>query len=130
MTVVEHKACRVCGGSLVDILSLGSQYLSDFPAPGEPDGLKAPLELALCGTCRLVQLKHTAPADAMYQNYWYRSGTNQTMRQALADMARESGGPDRLGSGRTPSWTSAATTARSWRPTEGRAFTASGLTRR
>lgn len=89
MTIREHKACRVCGGSLVQILSLGSQYLSNFLAPGEPDGLKAPLELALCETCRLVQLRHTAPADAMYQNYWYRSGTNQTMRQALADIAEK-----------------------------------------
>ncbi len=73
----------------MEILSLGSQYLSDFPAPDQPDGLKAPLELALCGTCRLVQLKHTAPADEMYQNYWYRSGTNQTMREALADIAEK-----------------------------------------
>jgi SAM-dependent methyltransferase len=89
VTIVEHKACRVCGGSLVDILSLGSQYLSNFLAPGQTDGLMAPLELALCGTCRLVQLKHTAPTDAMYQNYWYRSGTNQTMRQALSDIAEK-----------------------------------------
>ena len=32
-------------------------------------------------------LKHTVPADAMYRNYWYCSGTNRTMRAALADIA-------------------------------------------
>lgn len=89
MTVVEHNTCRVCGGLLVDILSLGSQYLSNFLKPGEDDGLKVPLDLALCDNCRLVQLRHTAPADAMYQNYWYRSGTNVTMRAALADIAEK-----------------------------------------
>jgi len=87
VTIVEHKICRVCGGQLEEILSLGSHYLSNFPEPGQSDGMKAPLDLVKCTTCHLVQLKHTAPADAMYQNYWYRSGTNQTMRQALADIA-------------------------------------------
>ena len=89
MTIVEHKACRVCGGSLMEILSLGSHYLSEFLLPGESDGIKAPLELVLCETCHLLQLKHTAPADAMYQNYWYRSGVNQTMCQALADITEK-----------------------------------------
>ena len=27
----------------------------------------------------------------MYKNYWYRSGTNQTMRDALADIAKNAG---------------------------------------
>jgi SAM-dependent methyltransferase len=34
-----------------------------------------------------VQLHHTVPGEAMYRDYWYRSGTNQTMRTALADIA-------------------------------------------
>jgi NDP-4-keto-2,6-dideoxyhexose 3-C-methyltransferase len=81
------NSCRVCGGSLQPILSLGEQYVSTFLAPNEPDGLRAPLDLVLCGCCRLLQLRHTVPADSMYKNYWYRSGTNQTMRNALADIA-------------------------------------------
>lgn len=81
------NTCRVCNGSVEPILLLGDQYVSSFLDPGQPDGLKAPLELVLCSRCRLVQLKHTVPADAMYKNYWYRSGTNQTMRTALADIA-------------------------------------------
>lgn len=82
--------CRICNGSLETILSLGEQYVSDFISPGESDGLKAPLEVALCQFCRLLQLKHTVPAENMYRNYWYRSGTNKTMRDALGDIAHKS----------------------------------------
>src|ERR1700757_4060930 len=80
--------CRVCGGSLDLILSLGEQYVSNFLAPDQPDGPKAPLELVLCQGCWLLQLRHTVPGEMMYREYWYRSGTNQTMRDALADVSR------------------------------------------
>src|SRR6266496_3237832 len=80
-------SCRVCGGSLDPILTLGDQYVSTFLSPEQPDGPKAPLELVLCHRCRLLQLRHTVPGDMMYQDYWYRSGTNQTMRDALADIS-------------------------------------------
>jgi len=79
--------CRVCGGSLDLILSLGEQYVSNFLAPDQPDGPKAPLQLVLCQQCWLLQLRHTVPGEMMYQEYWYRSGTNQTMREALADVS-------------------------------------------
>ncbi len=82
-----RTSCRVCEGPLTEVLSLGDHYISGFPRPEEADGVKAPLELALCGSCHLLQLRHTVSADLMYRNYWYRSGTNQTMRDALADIA-------------------------------------------
>jgi NDP-4-keto-2,6-dideoxyhexose 3-C-methyltransferase len=81
------NTCRVCNSSLDPILSLGEQYISNFLTPEQPDGSKAPLELVLCSRCRLLQLKHSVPADAMYKNYWYQSGTNQSMRTALGDIA-------------------------------------------
>lgn len=84
-----RTSCRVCEGSLDAILSLGEHYVSDFIMPGEKDGVKAPLELVLCRRCRLLQLKHTVPAETMYRNYWYRSGTNKTMKDALADIANK-----------------------------------------
>jgi NDP-4-keto-2,6-dideoxyhexose 3-C-methyltransferase len=84
-----RNTCRVCDGSLDPILSLGEQYVSDFPKPEQTDAYKAPLELVLCRRCRLLQLKHTVPPEQMYRNYWYRSGTNQTMRDALADVANK-----------------------------------------
>lgn len=80
--------CRVCSSPIDPILSLGDQYVSTFLAPEQPDGPKAPLQLVLCRKCRLLQLRHTVPGDVMYENYWYRSGTNQTMRDALADISR------------------------------------------
>ncbi len=84
-----RTTCRVCEGPLGTVFSLGEQYVSNFPSPEQPDGPKAPLELVLCGRCGLLQLRHTVPGEMMYQNYWYRSGTNQTMRNALADIANK-----------------------------------------
>jgi SAM-dependent methyltransferase len=89
----------VCGGALDPILSLGDQYVSTFLSPQQPDGPKAPLELVLCRQCRLLQLLHTVPGDMMYQNYWYRSGTNQTMRDALTDISAAAAKLVRLESG-------------------------------
>jgi SAM-dependent methyltransferase len=77
----------VCDGDLRPILSLGEHYVSDFISPGQSDGTRAPLDLVLCHRCHLLQLRDTVPGDEMYRNYWYRSGTNQTMRSALADIA-------------------------------------------
>jgi NDP-4-keto-2,6-dideoxyhexose 3-C-methyltransferase len=83
--VITRISCRVCDGLFEPVLSLGEQYVSNFLKPNEPDGLKAPLDLVLCKQCSLLQLRHTVSSE-MYQNYWYRSGTNQTMRTALADI--------------------------------------------
>src|SRR5262245_61715821 len=82
-----RTTCRVCDGPLHFVLSLGDHFVSDFPSPDDGDGTKAPLELMLCEGCTLLQLRHTVPAETMYRNYWYRSGTNKTMRDALADIS-------------------------------------------
>ena len=85
--MIARTSCRVCSGPLDDVLSLGEHYVSNFPRPGEDHGTRAPLELALCRSCRLLQLRHTVSGELMYRNYWYRSGTNSTMRGALAEIA-------------------------------------------
>jgi NDP-4-keto-2,6-dideoxyhexose 3-C-methyltransferase len=85
--IKTRTTCRVCDGSLEPILSLGEHYVSDFPFPGDDHGIKAPLELVLCRRCGLLQLKHTVSAETMYRNYWYRSGTNKSMRDALTDIS-------------------------------------------
>ena len=85
-----RATCRACEGALTPVLSLGDMYVSGFPSPGESDGIKAPLDLVLCRRCHLLQLRHTVPAESLYQNYWYRSGTNQSMRNALSDLATKS----------------------------------------
>lgn len=83
--------CRVCGNeALAPVLSLGNHYVSDF-VDTMTENASAPLELVICnaseGGCGLLQLKHTADQDSLYRNYWYRSGINQTMRDALQDIA-------------------------------------------
>lgn len=81
-------SCRSCSSPLlVDVLDLGELHLSAFVNEGE-DTPKYPLELVLCASCSLVQLRHTAPADEMYRQYWYRSGTNHSMTEELRGIAR------------------------------------------
>jgi len=87
--------CRVCGSrNLTSILWLGDLYVSDFlDSPDKTKGIKAPLELVLCnmqdGGCGLVQLRHTVSNEALYRNYWYRSGINQTMSDELNSIAHK-----------------------------------------
>jgi NDP-4-keto-2,6-dideoxyhexose 3-C-methyltransferase len=89
----EISCCRVCQSkTLTNVLSLGDLAVSDFvDDPAAEPGIKAPLELVLCdaqqGGCGLLQLRHTVSSEAMYRNYWYRSGINQTMTNELADIA-------------------------------------------
>ncbi len=84
--VLTIKACRVCGSASLDtILSLGSQYVSDFVASGEK-GSEAPLEMVRCLNCGLVQLRHTFSRGSLYHHYWYKSGISGTMRRALGDL--------------------------------------------
>ena len=96
--VSVRSTCRLCGkGELAPILSLGDLYVSDFVTDGNQSrAFKAPLELVFCnpqqGGCGLLQLKHTVSHEAMYRNYWYRSGVNQTMKDALNEIAKTAAG--------------------------------------
>lgn len=98
MQVKTRTTCRLCGSSsLTPVLNLGDQHLATFfvseenkdRVPRRP----VPLELVRCNpqqdenSCGLVQLKHTYPAELMYAEYWYMSGVNQTMRDALKDIS-------------------------------------------
>lgn len=91
MKLLKRTTCRVCGEkALVDILSLGNLAISGF-FDAKKAGLFAPLTLALCdpkkGGCSLVQLRHTSVSpDLLYRQYWYKSGMNQSMREALQDI--------------------------------------------
>ncbi|MEH6949944.1 class I SAM-dependent methyltransferase [Nitrobacter sp. NHB1] len=81
--------CRICGSAdLHGAIDLGLQALTGrFPAAGEPDPPKAPLELLRCGECGLVQLRHSVRVAEMFgNNYGYRSGTNATMRNHLGQL--------------------------------------------
>ena len=90
----EIKCCRACHSQeLINVLTLGDLAVSDFvDNPKSETGIKAPLELVLCDPnangCGLLQLRHTVSNEAMYRNYWYRSGINQTMINELEDISR------------------------------------------
>jgi NDP-4-keto-2,6-dideoxyhexose 3-C-methyltransferase len=64
-TILTRDTCRVCQSRIDAVLSLGEQYVSNFLLPEQGDGLRAPLELALCANCGLLQLRHTVSAEAM-----------------------------------------------------------------
>ncbi len=87
--VIQRTTCRVCGSNnLTHLFSLGSQYVSDFVTEDKVGtGIKVPITLQLCNNCTLVQQEYTAPQDFLYtRHYWYKSGTTETMRRALADV--------------------------------------------
>ncbi len=84
-------ACRSCKGELETVLDLGSMYVNAFLKPGEPDPPQAPLTIAVCKRCMLVQLRHTVQADMLFRNFWYRSSVTATMRAALVDLVKSAG---------------------------------------
>ncbi|NQV79165.1 MAG: class I SAM-dependent methyltransferase [Alphaproteobacteria bacterium] len=94
-TQIAHKKleqCRSCGGRRISIVfDLGLQALAGrFPGPGEPDPPSAPLSLAKCSDCGLVQLAHNFDLDEFYRNtYGYRSGINQTMTDHLRGIVQK-----------------------------------------
>ncbi len=84
----ETRACRICGGGDLEILlDLGEQCIgNDFHPPGAPPSPRAPLQLARCPSCGLVQLAHSVDKDFLYAKYWYRSGVNRSMKTHLAGL--------------------------------------------
>jgi len=91
---ITRATCRVCGSKkLSGIVSLGSLYVNNFVKKEDVGkGVKAPLELVLCESCSLLQLRHTAPQELLYSGfYWYRSGVTETMRRALKEITETVG---------------------------------------
>lgn len=91
MEVVEHTSCRLCGSKALEhVHSFGDLFVSNFVDKKDVrSGVRAPLDLVMCGACSLIQLRHTAPMELMYARYyWYRSGVTDTMRAALRDVSR------------------------------------------
>jgi hypothetical protein len=99
MHLVHRTTCRVCRSSaLTKVIDLGEQHLQgSFYKPGKeiPPLRRIPCTLLRCdptkdeNACGLLQMEHTVPPEILYSSYWYRSGTNQTMRNHLLRIARE-----------------------------------------
>src|SRR5262245_32527408 len=80
------STCRSCGAMLDPFLDLGDLQLTGYLAVEEPARPTAPLVLAACSDCHLVQLLHTTPREQLFTHYWYRSGVNEVMRAELLDV--------------------------------------------
>jgi len=97
MHLVHRKTCRVCGShALTRVITLGDQYLQgSFVKPGKemPPSRKIATSLVRCDpmkdekACGLLQMEYTVPPEVLYSAYWYRSGTNNTMRNHLQEIA-------------------------------------------
>jgi SAM-dependent methyltransferase len=97
MHIRTRTTCRVCGSSsLKKVIDLGPQYLQgSFVKPGKemPSTRKIDCTLVRCdpqedeNACGLLQMEHSVPPEILYYAYWYRSGTNATMRNHLKEIA-------------------------------------------
>ncbi len=100
MHLKHRKTCRVCGSAaLTPVIALGDQHLQGaFVKDGlpPPPQRRIPLTLVRCdptrdeAACGLLQMEHSVPPAVLYSSYWYRSGTNDTMRNHLRGIAEES----------------------------------------
>jgi len=98
MHLIRRQTCRVCGSkALTPVITLGHQHLQgSFVKPGEiePPLRQIDLSIVRCDptrdekACGLLQMEHTVPPAVLYSNYWYRSGTNQTMRDHLQEIVK------------------------------------------
>jgi SAM-dependent methyltransferase len=98
MHLTYRKTCRVCGSTaLKPVISLGEQHLqgSFYKEDKEvPPLRKIDCSLVRCdptsdeNACGLLQMRQSVPPSVLYSAYWYRSGTNNTMRAHLAEIAK------------------------------------------
>ena len=96
MHIRKRTTCRVCGSSsLKKVIDLGPQHLQgSFVKPGKemPSSRKIDCTLVRCNpevdenACGLLQMEHSVPSEILYAAYWYRSGTNNTMRNHLKNI--------------------------------------------
>jgi SAM-dependent methyltransferase len=101
MHLTYRKTCRVCGSTaLKPVISLGEQHLQgSFFKEGKemPPMRKIDCSLVRCDptqdetACGLLQMRKSVPPSVLYSAYWYRSGTNNTMRKHLAEIATTAG---------------------------------------
>jgi SAM-dependent methyltransferase len=97
MNIKAASKCRVCGNQeLTKVIDLGKQYLQgSFIKPGKelPPTDRIECTLLWCNqelnkdACGLLQMEHSVPPEILYDAYWYRSGTNNTMRNHLKEIA-------------------------------------------
>jgi len=85
--------CRICNHPLKDVLDLGDAHMSSYINDTAPlVSRKTPLSLKRCDTsnqnaCGFVQLGHTVPGYILYNNYFYKTGINESMVKHVKELA-------------------------------------------
>lgn len=97
MHLIHRTTCRVCGSPiLTPVIHLGSNTCRDLSSnrarkSHRPGKFRcrwcAAIHMRDERACRLLQMEHSVPPDILYSAYWYRSGTNNTMREHLRGIA-------------------------------------------
>ena len=84
------EECVACGSNkLLNALDLGLQPLAnDFREPANSDLLTYPLQLLICKTCYHGQLSISVMPDVLFRNYFYASGTTNTLLEYFLNFKR------------------------------------------
>ena len=81
-----RATCRLSGKSLRPVIDLGIFYISNFFSERDDSASRAPLRLGIGEESGLLQLMDSIDRAPLFKTYWYRSGTNNTMRKQLSDV--------------------------------------------
>ncbi|HMO17692.1 MAG TPA: class I SAM-dependent methyltransferase [Oligoflexia bacterium] len=99
MHLKNRKKCRICGSeALTKVINLGQQDIQGRFYTDEKTSFsrrQIPLVLVRCDptidqdACGLLQTELSIPPELLYQTYWYRSGTNNSMKNHLKQISEE-----------------------------------------
>jgi len=79
--------CRVSGKPLEPLINLGDIYLNNFVDNIDRHLPSERLAIGVSPEFGLAQLMCEPDLDLLYKDYWYRSGTNEGMRESLGLVA-------------------------------------------
>lgn len=82
--------CRLCGGSLTEVLDLGHTALANevVDDPSEPQDT-FPLKLVQCDECGHAQNPVVVSQERLFRNYSYTSGLTESYREHLREYAAQ-----------------------------------------
>ena len=85
------KNCRSCNSKKLNkLINLKKIHFSGKFPKKKQKIKKGLLELIICSKCKLTQLSNNFPLKYMYDNnYGYRSGINETMKNHLKEITKK-----------------------------------------
>ena len=86
------KKCRCCNNkNLKRFINFGKMHLStEFPSVNKKQSNKIPMDVIICKSCKLIQLRHNYDLKKLYdENYGYKSGVNKTMNNHLKGITKD-----------------------------------------